>query len=786
MMRSSSKRVTISQRSRPLRFGYLLRGLDDADGLRNGIQLYTSLWGGVYNGFVPVYDQPPSWWEWPQSGAEITQGYVDAFEPDFLVTEDRDLADGLGYEDSRVLLKSDLVRQDSDTPFSHGLGVHELFACMWKEDFQYVKREPPEIVVPHADTKAFEPLVATCFGEYPARKEGSPDFEGQFRHVFDAEDLSITGDRLLRLHLDGVGYPLNVGAAHLEVRPRGWRSEPLLYLLDSTSTLDLVDFWNLRALGVCPIPVPLPWFDELRRGLAHFVEESHRPHPHNADLMLGTTVMRGRSLDDEKARSVEEELSVDCTGGVSFQRWYPRIWQAFGRDRDHVLRAEVVSSRDETEVALTSGRITFRACPLPVQPRFAPHRRADSARVVRVREYGGGSGIAAVTPRNLEKAGDVIGSFPDELVWFSSEGIVTTCEGERQFFWKLPMGTDVCRVWLEQHGFSVEVTSGGKLMHRAVRRLGGLGYTRMLAREPLVQLLNRMAGLPDRPRRTYNTPKMIGKLKTITGSDAIARNLLHNLLDRKVLEVGVRLKCEQCGQKKNWYALDAIGRSVQCHRCLQEFPFPAADPPERPWYYRTIGAFAVEDYIQGALSVMLAMRLLMRIGAGPSWYRKTWCPSFKLRRGSDGYECEVDAMGFVAQSDPYRGAVLPVFVEGKSYGAEKGIFDEKDAEHMRRIGTHFPGAVLAFVTLRSELHPSDIQLIKPLADAGREPIHDGHWRNPVVVLTGLELFSEGEPPYCWKGVPGAEKMAGRGSMRGLFDLADATQRLHLKMPPRSE
>ena len=752
MSESSSRTVTISQRSRPLRFGYLLRGLEDAEGLRNGIQLYTSLWGGMYNAFVPVYQQPPSWWRGARSGAEITQGYLDAFEPDFLITEDHDLAEGVEYDSSRILLKSDLVRHDIQTPFSHGLGVHELFAWLWNKDFQYVKRKPPEVVVPRADTKAFRDLIAACFGEYPAKGEGSPDFEGQFRRVFDAKDLPITGGRLLRLHLHGVGFPLRLGAKHLDPRSRGWRMRPPLYLLDPTSSLDLVDFWNLRALGVYPIPVPFPWLDELRRGLAQFVEKSHRSHPHNPDSVPPTTVIRGRSLDDEKASALEEGLAADSPGVLSFQRWYPRIWNAFGRAHDHVLRADVFAMSDETEVALTSERITFRACPLPLKPRFSPHRKADSARVVRVQDYLGGSGIASVIPRDLEGAREVIGSFPLKPVWFASEGIVTTCAGEGRFFWKPPRSMDVCRLWLEQHGFSFEVTSGGKLMYRAVRRLGGLESTIILAREPLVKLLNRMAGLPDRPRKTYNNPKMVGKLKRITGNEAQARNLLRMLLDRKVLEVGVRLRCEECGQKKNWYALDAIGHSVQCNRCLQDFAFPAAHPPELPWYYRTIGAFAVEDYIQGALSVMLAMRLLVQTGAGPSWNRQTWCPSFKLRRASDGEECEVDAMGFVAQSKPYIGAVLPVFVEGKSYGKKGRIFEEKDAENMRRIGTRFPGAVLAFVTLSPKLNDSDIELIRPLAVSRKKDQFTTVTGRPRVVPYRLELFSSSGHRIAGKGM----------------------------------
>ena len=79
MRDSRPQRVTISQRSRPLRFGYLLRGFNDRRGLRSGIRLFTSLWGGMYNCFVPVYHRRPRWLRGPESGPTITRGYLDAF-----------------------------------------------------------------------------------------------------------------------------------------------------------------------------------------------------------------------------------------------------------------------------------------------------------------------------------------------------------------------------------------------------------------------------------------------------------------------------------------------------------------------------------------------------------------------------------------------------------------------------------------------------------------------------------------------------------------------------------
>lgn len=764
MSGSPPKRIIVTQRSRPLRFGYLLRGLEDEDGMRSGIRLYTTLWGGVYNCFIPVYDDPPSWWSGARSAEEISVGYLEAFEPDYLVTEDPGLAEGLEWDEDRILSKSALVRQDPHSPFSYGIGVHELFHSMWENEFKYVRRRPSEIVKPVAVEREYESMVATCFGDFSRVASERPDFESAFRSVFGATDLTLTPDQMLRLYLDGIDSPFTLGKTHLKCRRRGWTWDPLLYLLDPTSTLDLVDFWNLRALGWNPIPVPRPWFDDLKSRLAPLVADAYRRHPHNASLMIRTTLLQGRSLDEAVATACAAELRAACPDGLISIR-YPRIWDRFGRAHDHALRAKVVASSAESEVSVAGGRITFRACPLPFEPSFSPYRRADSARVIRLRDYLGGSDVASVTPPDLALAKSVVGAMPLEDVWFTSKGIVTTCARDNcRFLWHLPRGIDVCGAWLTQHGFSFTVTSGGRLMHEAVRALGGLNCTWIVAKEELVELLNGMAGLPDRPRDTYNNPKMIGKLKRITGHERRARNLLRTLLECRVLEVGVQLKCEQCIQR-NWYALDAIKKRLRCHRCLQEYPFPAAHPPDEPWHYRSVGPFAVEDYIQGGLSVMLSLGFLRRLSAG-SRRRITWCPSFELE--NDSGKCEVDAMAFVAQSDPYSGAVVPMFVEGKSYGAEDRIFGEKDVRVMRRVGEHFPGAVLVFATFNSELTPADKELIGPMAEMGREPISDGHWKNPVVILTGNELFSE------------------IGAPKSLHELADDTQQRYLEMEPHAD
>jgi len=779
-------RITISQRSRPLRFGYLLRGFYDDHGFRAGIRLFTSLWGGMYNCFIPVYRRRPGWWRGSQSGQEITRGYVDAFEPDFLIAENSELADEVDYDTNRILMASDLIRQDQFAPFSHGIGVHELFGWMWKKDYQYVKRTPPEIVVPQAAERRFGALVAACFGEYPSRDDRRPDFEAEFKRVFDARDLPVSAEEFMRLNTEPVGYPLDAGRADLEVPRRGGPMGRLVFFLDPGSTQDLVDFWNLRAYGMSATVVPLPWFDELKHPVRALVHAGHRPHPMQPERMLWTTALSAQSHDPRGLKALLASLEADpptCIQPGS----YPRIWAKAPRFVYRPRRGRIVASRGEAEVTLRGEHIHFQGCSLPFKPLPSPQRKADSVRVIRLRDWSGLSGVAAAFPPDLKSVNTVVQSFPKHEVWSSSEGIVTTCEGaEPRFYWKLPKSRDVCRAWLRQHGFAFEMASAGELLEAAVRRLGGLHGAWLLASEDLVRLLNRMAGRGDRPAKTYEGSRLVEEIEKTTGDRGQAISILHRLIRSRVLQLGAEIQCAHCRQH-NWYRVKRLSVSLHCHRCLRDFSFPIEHPQKKiSWRYRTIGPFAVENYIMGGIPVLLALPILGGGGGSLSSAGITWCPSFKLKRNGVDW-AEIDALAIVEQSGPQSPSALAVFVEAKSYGGKGEVFSSKDATRMRKLAKRFPGAVLVFATLSPKLTRAEKDLILPLARAGREPIGEDDWKNPVVVLTGQELFSEAGPPYCWDGIhEAADVRQGFWSPGGLLGLADATQQLYLDMESYDE
>ena len=116
-----------------------------------------------------------------------------------------------------------------------------------------------------------------------------------------------------------------------------------------------------------------------------------------------------------------------------------------------------------------------------------------------------------------------------------------------------------------------------------------------------------------------------------------------------------------------------------------------------------------------------------------------------------------------------------LFAECKSYNE----FKEKDFRRMKTMAQQFPGAILAFATLRKELTPREIKEITKIAKAGMKLWKAERPLNPVLVLTGHELFGRFSPPHCWDGltIPGWAKEA-----YSLLAVCNATQAIHLGMP----
>lgn len=90
--------ITVDVRLRPVRCAFLVRP-EDAKRTLEIFRICTCLWGGKYNPIIPFFKRIPQWWERKgyrfESASQIVNGYLDFFEPDFLVESEKGLSNGL-------------------------------------------------------------------------------------------------------------------------------------------------------------------------------------------------------------------------------------------------------------------------------------------------------------------------------------------------------------------------------------------------------------------------------------------------------------------------------------------------------------------------------------------------------------------------------------------------------------------------------------------------------------------------------------------------------------------
>ena len=80
--------VSATVRLRPVRFAFLVRP-SDSKRVLEVFRVNTCLWGGKFNPIIPYFQHVPPWWDRHgqrfESAKQIINGYLDTYEPDFLV-----------------------------------------------------------------------------------------------------------------------------------------------------------------------------------------------------------------------------------------------------------------------------------------------------------------------------------------------------------------------------------------------------------------------------------------------------------------------------------------------------------------------------------------------------------------------------------------------------------------------------------------------------------------------------------------------------------------------------
>ena len=787
--------IRVDIRLRPIRFGFLVRP-DDKEKVWEIFRINTCLWGGRFNPIIPFFKRVPSWWERHgfrfENAKQIINGYLDFFEPDFLVEAEEGLADGFGFDPDRVLQLTNLLQRPREGRWDkYGLSVHDLYSDLYQEEFRFELRHQRNMIHVEPDESIFAGFVGANFGSFPTQEE-LRDFEHIYKDIFTPEHKLLDPAVLSELYQSGYSSALGIGS--LKLRKDYYdRGERVLFILDAKKSRDLVDFWNLRTIHEHVVPVPIQWIEELSSFCNKLILGNYQPIQGNANrTRLNFALMFARSISEsDKEEICGNYLPVDKENIDTLPTEYPSIWTKPGERTFRTIRPTLLADRKSVDVQIDGDNPELRFDPL--FPDFAneyenQHRVAN---VVRLKNWSDTDQVATVFPYNyknptLPKFGEVW-----QHLLPTTEGLVIFPEYKNlSEQWNLIDGTAAFNQWFKSQKISATFSHEGRVTQQIIQILGGVGSVGCLAHKDVVELLNKMS---NRPSKSLHHQEFQNKIRAAVDNERSKNRVLETLVKQKAVELGLELKCNRCSEW-SWYAVNQFDYSLTCNFCFRQFDFPILAPTDikhTKWAYRVIGPFALPKYADGGYAAALSIRffayVIRRAGRGSA---VTWSSGQKLQLPTSD-EVEADFMLWHQREENFETDYPAEIVlgEAKSFGRQDGaVFDQDDVDRMQRLAEVFPGAILVFATMRegTEFSKEDISRIKALAEWGRE--YDSERRRtraPVVVLTGTELFTERSFEKSWEDKGGTHKRLIRlwEANDNLKVLANLTQQLYLEMPP---
>jgi len=798
----------VTVRLRPMRIGFLARPTD-LSSVRTIMRCCACVWGGIYNPIIPVYKAPPK--EWRQQGfgrirsSAVGRGYIEFFEPDVFVESEKGLLEELGLGSLRgkheiypsAISLEDFLKPERSEDYAEpafGLTIVDVLRDLYEKEQRFQEKKPRRALL--VSSERGSAVTEAIFGVFPTQKH-SDYFSRWYDQVFSPEHVPPSPDTWVKTFLkDGAETPLGVTRHGLD-RPWYWYHDLVVHVFDPRRATDLLDLWNARLEPWPILPVPIDWFSKLEDQLLKVVKAEHRKVKGNpSGLMHHASIHFGRSiprkLADEMRDALLRQLPKDCMRVAYAPRaiWIPNKNDYVHRDP----RLQVTADEQRTKIPVKHERewsTSFEA----LSPRFAARYGGRGNRwvnAVTVSGYGVDN-VATVLPFNtFDRKWPHLG-LGGEAVGVGREGWVfpQRFKNMTQHVSLLSMEEAIIQS-LKVRGIEAKLSDPGHVAKQMLDHLGGLWRVHLLADLETLQLLNKMAGAIRRRKigtdiveetfegRSALVQDWAALVSRRTGKRYLPRVELSEFTTRNVIRLGLQTACPNC-QATNWHALTSVDYKINCERCLNEYEFPQASLSDnnRNWHYRVVGPFSVPDYGRGSYSVLLTLRLINSFDR-PA-HEMTFSTAMNLK--FDGVECETDfvALRGEEQSELLKPPVL-IFGEAKSLGQGE-LIKPKDLATLRSIGQKLPGAFLVVSVLRDSFTVKEKKLLQKFIKWARRPDESGRATNPVILLTGKELFFAHMVSTTWKelGEP-FSKFSDFHHTRNLDSFAEATQILHAGMP----
>ncbi|WP_430966783.1 hypothetical protein [Spongiimicrobium sp. 2-473A-2-J] len=730
-------KVNLQQDLSPIKFLFFIKP-KSRSGFLESVKALFSLWCGVYSPILPYYSRLSknykNRYKLNINLIEYYQNIISNFDPDVIVFEDglnenalKELADG-----RKLISQSDFIKGLKIGQPISSIHIDTVYDTIIKKEFKYKRVDKLGLTIPKIKDRDL--LLCAWQGKVLENVENK-FFDNYLLKKPYVEKIDLTYNNVIPF-IQNQPISLLLANTH-KTRMTGkrvWFNKKALYFLNPNSISDVMDFWNLRALGWTIFPIPIAKKNQVtyEKYIINCLEnEGTKGKGFNiADVLISKDIKKKIVVDflDDLVKKNKIKVSV------SYQGWFPRFWI----NSTEVLKADfvdcprVVFGNKYESVEVEVEENDYVNIDLPKPPFKLRHTGEMIFKSYFSFNYWSRNGeyaevIDGISTKDWHK---IIGSyFFRENQWkISGSDIIRYIRYKKDnVHFHLPKSFDFFSKYFKNKGFVINDTASGKLGREVLKNVGGIYGANLFSTKNAIKIIELFEG-----GKVVSVEELVGKLQRYKPYPEIKepKEVISLFLEKNIIEFGLRIQCSICNQR-SFYLPAEIDDNLKCNICRNDFELPKADPKKSIGYlYRGIGPFSRNNKVDGILSVFLTIGLFRKdLDTGPE--EMSFIFDFDVAKGTNKFEID---LALITKGG--RNSKVNTFIcECKTY---KDI-TEKDYNRLKFMGENLPNVTLVISTLKEEFSEAEKSLLIKLTNNFR----DGHYTtNPVLLLTGNELVSD--------------------------------------------
>lgn len=729
--------IGVNQTVSPLKFCFLIEPNSESK-FEQAIKIAFSFWGGIYSPILPFYKDLPK--EIKKEYAITYEAFdyykntIDNYDPDIILFDNSLDVDFIKtvIGDRTLITIEDFLSDAVKGEFKYGISAIELISSIIETEFKFIRNDDLKLLIPKTGHSGlFLKSFVGCFID-----DYQTEISKQLESYSYFKQPEITFENINDHYPNENIDMLDINIYEIKIYPeRYWFKGEGIYFLNDGSLNDIVNFWNLRAIGWTIIPIPLSQIDN-----AYFSDFLERYCKRQHDKSKNITFINFQvsiTITSEQKEKIELKLvELKKKFGeklhFGFQAWFPRFWDMNRSvlEADKVLCGKTEINSTYSHVEVQENYVKFKTNDLPFKLRNNFNLKA-SHKVNLTFSY---------FDDYLEDAGLIYGietidwirlthSYGLDKWRLSKTGLSHYVRRDNEeVFFIIPKAKDFFKVYFSKGGNKLVETSNGRLAYEVLKNIGGIRGSYFLQNKSSLKILE----LIEDGKTVYHAT-LVGEIKKSlkNNNNEKINYYIKRIIENKIIEFGSILQCEVCHQH-SFYLPSELKENMTCAVCRNSFRLPMHQPTEIKWAYRGVGPFSKNNKVGGVITVFLTLKLFNQEFANTSGNLSALI-GFELINNKKTKEIDLAIM----LQQKYKGSIPPdlVFCECKTY---KNITSD-DADRMIELGTEFPNSILTFATLNEEL--TEIEKTEILRVVNHFRVGVGHRPlNPVLILTAKELL----------------------------------------------